>query len=149
MRAVIQRVDEARILVDNEVIASIDKGILVLLAIGKFDLLEDANWLVRKIINLRIFPNENNSPHYSLKDISGSILVVPQFTLYADLGHGRRPSYFDAAKPDQARNMFDEFIKSLKINNNVDVQTGQFQAHMKIHSCNDGPVTFMFDSKDR
>ncbi|MFL2646469.1 MAG: D-aminoacyl-tRNA deacylase [Dehalococcoidia bacterium] len=149
MRTVIQRVDEARVIVDSEVIGSINKGLLVLLAIGNFDLLEDVNWLARKIINLRVFPNEKNIPHYSLKDISGSILVIPQFTLYADLSQGRRPSYFEAAKPDQARRMFDELIMLLKINNNIAVQTGRFQSHMKVYSCNDGPVTFLLDSKDR
>ena len=149
MRAIIQRVDEARVIVGSDVIGSIDKGLLVLIAIGNLDLLEDVNWLVKKIINLRIFPDEKNLLHYSLVDIRGSILVVPQFTLYADLSQGRRPSYFDAAKPDHAKNMFDELIMLLKTNKDIAVQVGQFQAHMKVYSCNDGPVTLLLDSKDR
>tara|TARA_B100000029_G_C17592068_1_gene962865 strand:+ start:142 stop:591 length:450 start_codon:yes stop_codon:yes gene_type:complete len=149
MRAILQRVDEASVTVDGKVIGSIDKGLLILLAVGHFDLLDDVHWMVRKIINLRIFPNENDVPHYSLEDISGSILVVPQFTLYADSSRGSRPSYFDAAKPEQAKKMFDELVMILENCNSITVQIGKFQSHMKVYSCNDGPVTLILDSKDR
>ncbi len=147
MKAVLQRVSRAQVSVDGEIIGKIGKGILILLGVGKNDSLEDVKYLSDKIINLRIFPDENDKLNLSLKDIDGEILVVSQFTLYADCRKGRRPSFEQAAKPDTAVELYNRFVAECKTYG-IKVETGQFQAMMNVELCNEGPVTILLDTND-
>lgn len=146
MRAVIQRVSAAKVSVEQQIVGSINKGLLILLGIAQIDSKADADYLVEKIINLRIFSDENNKMNLSLLDIRGDLLVVSQFTLFGDCRRGRRPSYSDAALPQQAEELYNYFVKQA-ILSGVNVQTGQFQAMMNVELINDGPVTILLDSK--
>ena len=149
MRIVIQRVSEASVEIDQKIFAKIHQGLLVLLGIEEEDTSEDSNWLVSKIVNLRIFPDENGVMNLSVKDIDGEIIVVSQFTLHALTKKGNRPSYIKAAKPDVAIPMYEKFVQQLEIELGATIQTGQFGADMKVALVNDGPVTISIDSKNR
>ncbi|ACA56704.1 D-tyrosyl-tRNA(Tyr) deacylase [Clostridium botulinum] len=146
MRAVVQRVISSKVEVDGKVIGSIGKGLNVLLGISKEDTEEDIKYLKEKIINLRIFEDENEKLNKSLLDIGGDIIIVSQFTLYGDCRKGRRPSFIEALGGEEAYILYNKFIESIKkeVNN---VATGEFGADMKVYIENDGPVTILLDSK--
>ncbi|GMQ65285.1 D-aminoacyl-tRNA deacylase [Vallitalea maricola] len=146
MRVVIQRVKHASVKVEGELIGEIGKGILVLVGFLDNDDMKVYDYMLDKIINLRIFEDEDDKMNLSVKDIEGEIIIVPNFTLYGDCRKGRRPSYSVAAKPDKARMIFDEFIK--RANEKYDgIKQGMFQADMKVELLNDGPVTLLLDSE--
>lgn len=149
MRIVVQRVSEASVTVDGKKTAAIQKGLLVLVGIEDADTQEDINWLSQKIINLRIFGDENEVMNLSIKDIDGEIIVVSQFTLHASTKKGNRPSYIKASKPDFAIPMYENFVKILEKDFGKGVQTGIFGADMKVALVNDGPVTITMDSKNK
>lgn len=149
MRVVIQRVSKASVTIDQQKVAAIQKGVLVLLGIENSDTQEDIDWLVRKIINLRIFNDENQVMNLSLQDVNGDVILVSQFTLHASTKKGNRPSYIKAAKPDIAIPLYEKFIRSLEITLQKTIQTGVFGADMKVELLNDGPVTILIDSKNR
>ena len=142
MKFVIQRVTTASVIINNAIYSSIDKGLLILIGIHKNDNSEMLDYYVKKIINMRIFNDNQNKMNYSLMDIKGSILVVSQFTLLADTQKGNRPSYLEAAKPNEAKILYREFYKKLK-NYEINVKKGRFGAHMKLDFINDGPVTIL------
>ena len=146
MRLVVQRVTEANVKVDNNIVGEIKKGFLVLLGIKTSDTKVDADYLVRKLINLRIFSDENDKMNLSLKDVGGELLIISQFTLYGDCKKsGNRPSFTDSAKPDIAIPLYEYFVEECKKQIPV-VQTGIFGADMKVSLLNDGPVTIIIDS---
>jgi D-aminoacyl-tRNA deacylase len=149
MRAIIQRVIEASVRVDHEVTGKIGKGLLVLLGIEDTDMQEDIEWLCGKIINLRIFNDENGIMNISVKDSGADILVVSQFTLYASTKKGNRPSYIRASKPDIAIPKYENMCRTLEDGLGQVVQRGVFGADMKVSLINDGPVTIVIDSKAR
>jgi D-tyrosyl-tRNA(Tyr) deacylase len=146
MRIVLQRVTAARVDVAGETVGSIGAGLLILLGVTQTDSREDADYLAGKVIQLRIFPDEARRMNRSLLEAGGSLLVVSQFTLYGDCRKGRRPSFDHAAPPEQARALYEYFVQHLRLSN-IAVETGVFQAEMEIHLVNDGPVTFILDSK--
>jgi D-aminoacyl-tRNA deacylase len=146
VRAVIQRVTRASVTVDSRVAGEIDAGLLVLLGVGRADNPESAAYLAEKISNLRIFSDEAGRMNLSLLDIGASALVVSQFTLYGDTRGGRRPSYIQAAPPEEASRLYEEFVRSMR-SLGVTVETGVFQAHMQVELLNDGPVTILLDSE--
>lgn len=146
MRAVVQRVNSARVEVDGNVVGSIEKGILVLLGVEELDTDDDIKYLAEKVCNLRIFDDEEGKMNLSLIDVGGELLVVSQFTLYGDCRKGRRPNYMMAAKPDYAEKMYLDFVEECK-KYIKKVEKGQFQAYMKVNLENDGPVTLLLDSK--
>ncbi len=149
MKAVIQRVTKASVTVNGDKVANIKSGLLILLGIIDDDTQEDINWLSKKIINLRIFNDENDIMNKSLIDINGDAIVVSQFTLHASTKKGNRPSYIKAAKPDIAIPLYDQFIKQFETDLGKKVQTGEFGADMKVELLNDGPVTIIIDTKDK
>ncbi|HUH50907.1 MAG TPA: D-aminoacyl-tRNA deacylase [Flavobacterium sp.] len=149
MRAVIQRVSEASVSIEGKIKSSINKGLLVLVGIEDADADEDIKWLCQKIVNLRIFPDEQDVMNTSILDQGGDILVVSQFTLHASTKKGNRPSYINAAKPNIAIPMYEEFVAQLERHLNKKVQTGEFGADMKVSLVNDGPVTIMMDTKNK
>jgi D-tyrosyl-tRNA(Tyr) deacylase len=146
MRAVIQRVSEASVEISNEVVGAIGAGLLVLLAVARDDIPDDADYLAEKIINLRIFTDDDGKMNRSLLETGGAMLVVSQFTLYGDVRRGRRPSYSDAAEPEKANALYEYFIERVR-SLGVRVETGVFQATMKVSLVNDGPVTILIDSR--
>jgi D-tyrosyl-tRNA(Tyr) deacylase len=146
MRAVIQRVKQARVQVESRVIGEIKQGLLCFVGVGKEDQEADADYLAAKIPQLRIFEDAEGKFNRTLLDIKGEILVVSQFTLFGDCRRGRRPSFSDAAEPAQARALYHRFIAKLK-ENGIPVAQGEFQAHMEVELINDGPVTLLLDSK--
>lgn len=148
MKAVIQRVTEADVTIDNETVGKINKGFLILLGVEKGDTSLDADKLVMKIPVLRIFEDENDKMNLSCLDIDGEMLVVSQFTLCADCSHGRRPSFTDSAPPNEANELYEYFVSELKRAGVKKVDTGRFGADMKVRLLNDGPVTIILDSKD-
>ena len=149
MKTVIQRVSSASVTIDSEIVADIQKGLLVLVGIEDADGKEDIDWLCQKIVNLRIFGDENYVMNLSVKDIDGDIIVVSQFTLQALTKKGNRPSYIKASKPDIAIPLYENFVNSLEIELGKKVQTGVFGADMKVALLNDGPVTIIIDSKNK
>ena len=149
MRVVLQRVSQASVTVDSKIIADIQKGLLVLVGIEDADTQEDIDWLVGKIIKMRIFGDENDVMNCSVQDIDGDIIVVSQFTLHASTKKGNRPSYIKASKPEFAIPMYENFVKALERDFGKKVQTGIFGADMKVSLLNDGPVTILIDSKNR
>lgn len=149
MKIVIQRVSSASVTIDSEIVADIQKGLLVLVGIEDADTKEDIDWLCQKIINIRIFGDENDVMNLSVKDIDGDIIIVSQFTLQALTKKGNRPSYIKASKPEIAIPLYDNFVNSLEIGLGKKVQTGVFGADMKVALLNDGPVTIIIDSKNK
>ncbi len=148
MRIVIQRVTSASVTIDNEIVGSISKGLMVLLGITPDDTREDADWLVGKISRLRIFDDENGVMNLSIPDVSGEVLVVSQFTLMASYRKGNRPSYIHAAPPATAIPLYEYFVQELEQLLNRPVATGRFGADMQVSLTNDGPVTIVMDSKN-
>ena len=149
MKAVIQRVSQSSVTINNEIVAQIQQGLLVLVGIEDADNQEDINWLTAKIGNLRIFEDANEVMNLSLKDCAGEIIVVSQFTLQASTKKGNRPSYIKAAKPDVAIPLYEAFVTQMETELGKKVQTGQFGADMKIALLNDGPVTIIIDTKNK
>lgn len=145
MRAVVQRVSSSKVTVDGNVTGEISKGLLVLLGVTHEDTSKDVDYMIDKILNLRIFEDENEKMNLSLKDVGGELLVVSQFTLYGDCRKGKRPSFSNAARPDVAIPLYEEFIKKAK-DQDVVVGTGEFGAHMMVDLTNDGPVTILLES---
>ncbi|WP_293905415.1 MULTISPECIES: D-aminoacyl-tRNA deacylase [unclassified Sphingobacterium] len=149
MRAVIQRVKHASCTVDNKITGQIQKGFMILLGVEEADTIEDLKWLGQKFINLRVFEDEQGLMNKSILDIDGSILLISQFTLFAQTKKGNRPSFIRAAKPDKAKPMYEEMAKLLSQLLQKEVQLGIFGADMKIELLNDGPVTIIMDTKDK
>lgn len=146
MRVVVQRVSEASVKVNNNIVGEIKAGLLVLLGVGEDDNLNDLDYLVDKVLGLRIFQDENDKMNLSLLDIEGELLVISQFTLYGDVRKGKRPSFTNSAHPDIAEKMYTEFINKC-ISKGVKTEKGIFGADMKVNLINDGPVTILLDSK--
>jgi len=146
MRAVVQRVSEARVEVDQEVVGEIGPGFLVLLGVAADDSEQDAEYLADKIVNLRVFEDEEGKLNRSLLEAKGSLLVVSQFTLYGDCRKGRRPSFSHAAPPERAQDLYLKFADKVR-SHGVFIQTGRFQALMEVHLVNQGPVTLLLDSR--
>jgi len=149
MRVVIQRVSEASVTIEDEKVANIDHGLLVLLGIISEDTNEDIEWLCNKIVNLRIFPDHHGVMNKSILDARGDIIVVSQFTLHASTKKGNRPTYIAAAKPDIAIPLYEKFKSHLAKVLNKSIQSGEFGADMKVRLLNDGPVTIIIDSKNK
>ena len=145
MRAVVQRVSKAKVTVSGRITGEIDKGLLVLVGIGRDDDGSDVEWLVDKTLNLRVFEDENEKMNLSLIDVSGALLAISQFTIMGDVRKGRRPSFTEAAEPEAARALFNDFLQMAS--KTVKVETGIFQAHMDVELVNSGPVTILLDSK--
>ena len=146
MRAVVQRVSSSRVTVDERVTGEVKKGLLVLLGVTHDDTSKDVDYMVDKVTNLRIFEDENDKMNLSLKDIEGEVMAVSRFTLYGDARKGRRPSFSDAARPDVANPLYEEFVEKLRAQG-ITVGTGEFGAHMMVELTNDGPVTILLESK--
>lgn len=149
MRAVIQRVTTASVSIENEMYNQINQGLLLLIGVEQEDLKEDADYLIQKISNLRIFSDSEGKMNLSIQEIQGEFLVVSQFTLHASTKKGNRPSFIKAARPDLAIPLYEYFCETLKICSNLVVKTGRFAADMKISLINDGPVTILIDSKNK
>ena len=149
MRVVIQKVTQASVSIDNQIVASIDKGLLVLVGIEDGDTNEDIAWLSSKIVNLRIFDDANGVMNLSVKEVEGEVLIVSQFTLHASTKKGNRPSYIKAARPEVAIPIYEAFIKQVESLLGKKVLTGQFGAMMQVSLCNDGPVTILIDTKNK
>ena len=149
MRAVIQRVSKASVTIDNKIYSQIKNGLLVLVGVEDADTTEDSEWLSGKIVNLRIFNDDNGVMNISVKDIDGDILAVSQFTLHASTKKGNRPSYIKASKPEFAIPVYEKFIQQLSNDLGKAVGTGVFGADMKVELLNDGPVTIVIDSKNK
>lgn len=145
MRAVVQRAARARVDVDDEAVGSIERGLLVLLGVQAPDTQRDADYLAAKIVGLRIFNDAHGKMNLDLRDVQGGVLVVSQFTLYGDARKGRRPSFVQAAPPEQARQLYEYFLAATA-RHGVPVAHGVFGAHMQVHLVNDGPVTLLLDS---
>ena len=146
MRAVIQQVKNANVVVDNEEISKIDKGFLVFLGVKDTDTMDDLAYVKKKIEKLRIFEDEDGKMNLSISDVGGKILLVSQFTLFGDVRKGNRPSFIEAARPEKA-NEFYEIMKNELIEDGFEVKTGQFQTHMEVSLVNDGPTTILIDSE--
>lgn len=149
MKAVIQRVSQASVTINGNIVGDINKGLLVLVGVEDADNHEDIDWLTSKIANLRIFGDENDVMNLSLKDIDGEMIIVSQFTLHALTKKGNRPSYIKAAKPETAIPLYENFVLKMELELGKKVQTGQFGADMKVSLINDGPVTIIIDTKNK
>jgi len=149
MRVVIQKVTEASVSIENQTVASIDKGLLVLVGIEDGDTNEDIAWLSSKIVNLRVFDDDNGVMNLSVKEVEGEVLIVSQFTLHASTKKGNRPSYIKAARPEVAIPIYEAFIKQVESLLGKKVPTGQFGAMMQVSLCNNGPVTILIDTKNK
>ena len=149
MIAVIQRVSEASVTIDNQVKGSIDAGFMILLGVTHTDTQEDVEWLSKKIVGMRIFSDEEGKMNLDLKAIEGDILLISQFTLHASTKKGNRPSFIEAAKPDIAIPLYESMIVQLEKELGKSIQTGEFGADMKVALINDGPVTIVIDSKNK
>lgn len=149
MRVVIQRVKEASVTIDAQIKSAITEGLLILVGVEDVDTDEDMKWVAAKIVNLRIFGDENGLMNRSVVDICGQLLVVSQFTLHASTKKGNRPSFLRAAKPDFAVPMYERFVEELRKLSNLTVLTGEFGADMKVALLNDGPVTICIDTKNK
>ncbi len=149
MKAVIQRVSQASVSINNKILSSIKKGLLILVGIEDSDTKEDIEWLSGKITRLRIFNDNNNVMNLSVKDVDGEILVISQFTLHASTKKGNRPSYIRSSKPEIAIPVYEKFIKQLKNDLGKEIKTGEFGAMMQVSLVNDGPVTIVIDTKNK
>ena len=149
MKAVIQRVSQASVTINDNIVGDINKGLLVLVGLEDADNHEDIDWLTSKIANLRIFGDENQVMNLSVKDIDGEMIIVSQFTLHALTKKGNRPSYIKAAKPEIAIPLYENFVLKMELELGKKVQTGQFGADMKVSLINDGPVTIIIDTKNK
>ena len=149
MRVVIQKVTQASVSIENQIVASIDKGLLVLVGIEDGDTNEDIAWLSSKIVNLRVFDDANGVMNLSVKEVEGEVLIVSQFTLHASTKKGNRPSYIKAARPEVAIPIYEAFIKQVESLLGKRVPTGQFGTMMQVSLCNDGPVTILIDTKNK
>ncbi len=145
MRAVVQRVSHAQVKVDGKVVGKIEKGYLVLLGVKEGDTKKEADFLANKVVNLRVFEDENDKMNLSIKDVGGEMLIVSQFTLYGDASHGNRPSFTEAARPEAANSLYEYFCD--KVGQEVHVEKGVFQAEMKVELLNDGPVTILLEKE--
>ena len=145
MRLLVQRVKNSKVVVEGKIIGEIKQGFMVLIGIAPTDTKETADFLVQKLINLRVFEDENKKMNLSIKDIDGELLIVSQFTLYADTSHGNRPSFINAAKPNLANKLYEYFVDQCKKQNIKKVATGKFAADMQVLLQNDGPVTIMLE----
>ena len=145
MRAVVQRVSHAQVKVDCKVVGKIEKGYLVLLGVKEGDTKKEADFLANKVVNLRVFEDENDKMNLSIKDVGGEMLIVSQFTLYGDASHGNRPSFTEAARPEEANSLYEYFCE--KVGQEVHVEKGVFQAEMKVELLNDGPVTILLEKE--
>lgn len=148
MRALIQRVSNAKVVIEGEVFGEIRQGILILLGITHEDSHKDIDWLVRKITHLRIFSDAEGKMNLSVQDVQGGLLVISQFTLFADSKKGNRPSYTNSARPEVAIPLYEQFLQRLREDFDGPIGTGQFGADMKVDLLNDGPVTIMLDSRE-
>lgn len=144
MKIVVQRVKHASVKVDNKIVGKINEGFLVLLGVTHGDTKQEADYLVKKLCNLRIFEDENEKMNLSLKDVGGELLIVSQFTLYADCSGGNRPSFIESAKPDMANELYEYFVSECKKQIPI-VETGVFGAHMEVDLLNNGPVTIIIE----
>ena len=149
MRMVVQRVCEASVRIDGKIVSSISQGLMVLLGIEAIDFKLDADYLVQKLINLRVFNDDQGKMNRSIKDIVGELLIISQFTLHASTKKGNRPSYIRAARPEQAIQLYEYFIQQAQKEVNSKIQTGEFGADMKVSLINDGPVTIIIDSAQK
>lgn len=149
MRLVIQRVSEASVTINESVASSIGHGLMVLVGIEEADNQEDIDWLIRKVLHMRVFPDEEGVMNQSLHDIGGELLIVSQFTLHASTKKGNRPSYMKAARPETAITIYEKFVATAEKEFGKSVATGTFGADMKVALINDGPVTIQMDSKNR
>src|SRR5262249_45016224 len=148
MRAVVQRVERASITVNGRVVGEIGAGLLVLLGVSKFDRENDVDYLIDKIIGLRVFEDEQGKMNRSVAEVSAAILMVSQFTLYGDVRRGKRPSFDEAARPEEARRLYEYAVKNIR-DAGLRCETGEFQAMMKVSMVNDGPVTILLDSEKK
>lgn len=148
MKLVVQRVKNASVTVEEDIVGKIDEGYLVLLGVAPTDTKEIADFLVKKLLNLRIFEDENEKMNLSIRDIEGELLIVSQFTLYADCSQGNRPSFISAAKPDMANELYEYFVEQCRKENIKKVETGKFGAHMKVELLNNGPVTIILEKNN-
>ena len=149
MKTVIQKVSKASVTINHKIVAKIKEGLLILVGIEDLDTDEDIKWLSKKIINLRIFLDENNTMNNSIVNVNGDIIVVSQFTLYASTKKGNRPSYMKASKPDFAIPMYEKFVSQIEQDLGKKIQTGTFGADMKVELLNNGPITIIIDSKNK
>ena len=149
MRVVIQKVTQASVSIENQIVASINQGLLVLVGIEDTDTNDDIVWLSAKIVNLRVFDDDNGVMNLSVKELEGEVLIVSQFTLHASTKKGNRPSYIKAARPEVAIPIYEAFIKQVETLLGKKVPTGQFGAMMQVSLCNDGPVTILIDTKNK
>lgn len=147
LRAVIQRVNFSKVTLDEQTIGEINKGLMVLIGVGKTDAEKDIKWIADKILNLRVFEDSNDKMNLSLLDVQGELILVPQFTLYGDCRRGRRPSFSNSASQDKGKKYYEKTIEYIENNYNIKVQRGKFQTHMKVDLQNDGPVTLLLDSE--
>ena len=145
MKLVVQRVKKAKVTVEDKIVGEIDEGFLVLLGVKPTDTEKTADYLVKKLCNLRVFKDENDKMNLNIKQVKGSLLIVSQFTLYANCKEGNRPSFTDAAKPDKANELYEYFCNKCR-KNEIEVQTGEFGAHMQVELLNDGPVTIILEN---
>lgn len=145
MRVVVQRVSHASVRIDGTVVGEIDKGFLLLVGITHTDTKADADYLAKKVAQLRVFEDEAGKMNRALQDVGGAVLSVSQFTLYGDCAHGNRPSFVDAARPEQAKPLYDYFNRQLRDAYGLRVETGHFGAEMKVELINDGPVTILLE----
>lgn len=148
MKVVLQRVSEAHVKVDDEIVGKIEKGLMLLIGVDEIDEISDADWLVKKVLDVRVFSDEEGKMNHSVRDINGEILCISQFTLISDYKKGNRPSYIKAAKPDKAIPLFEHFKAEIK-KSGLKIESGIFGADMKVSLINDGPVTLVFDSKTK
>ncbi len=149
MKIVIQRVSKASVFIDKKIKGSIQQGLMILLGVGQEDTKEDADWLIKKIINMRIFSDTEGKMNLSILDVNGEFLVISQFTLHASTKKGNRPSYIKSARPEQAIPLYEYFVSSLREKSQLNVETGEFGADMQVELINNGPVTILVDSKNR
>ena len=149
MRVVIQCVSEASVRIDGQIYSQIQKGLLIFLGVEHSDTEKDVEWISKKIVNLRIFSDENNQMNKSVIDIKGQLLVVSQFTLHSKTKKGNRPSFIKAARPEFAKPLYEAFLKRLSVYSQSLVLTGKFGANMQVNLCNDGPITLIIDSKNK